>query len=438
MKKILLILMALLLAQSSFADWNPNRTYNVLLKKVEEEERRMKREQQKQRDEQRRLDQAVANAQQENYVNQQIAQQLWNEHKPEDYINPNPTQNPGYRAFTNQNDKIQQENRIAVLEERANDNPANLKDPTSEESQAWVSQRWGLIEQNDKGISWKEHADKTWKEFVPKANAALCRNVPNHPKCLGGARKIPTTGTTTAQQQGAQVRYTTTTGQKQTQASQKPSRGKKKKDYTSQPQVPRYAQYIPSRPEPAPMGQVDAMFGKPQTKSTTKTRSSGGTKFRSPEHTRKANNGKANSGTANSGSRNGNAGRTTTANPNNGRGQNRNARGNAQTTRNNQGNKQPQGNSQVTNTNSGAQQIQQQTTKPQTYTSGASANGSKTNKPAPKLTVSFGSSQKNKDAVNTKSAMAAQRKLSTMSLLENNGKHLQVKSISAIKKEIYK
>lgn len=437
MKKILLILMALLLAQSSFADWNPNRTYNVLLKKVEEEERRMRREQQKQRDEQRRLDQAVANAQQENYVNQQIAQQLWNEHKPEDYINPNPTQNPGYRAFTNQNDKIQQENRIAVLEERANDNPANLKDPTSEESQAWVSQRWGLIEQNDKGISWKEHADKTWKEFVPKANAALCRNVPNHPKCLGGARKIPTTHTSSPQSQGPQVRYESTR-QQHDQAGQKSSRSNKKKDYAPQPQVPRYAQHIPPRPTLAPMGQVDAMFGKPQTKSTTKTRSSGGTKFRSPEKARKADDGQGNTGMANNARRSGNTGKSTAASANNSRGQNRNSRGNVQTTSNNQGNKQTQGNRQTSSINRGTPQNQQQTTKPQTYTSGASANGSKTNKPAPKLTVSFGSSQKNKDAVNTKSAMAAQRKLSTMSLLENNGKHLQVKSISAIKKEIYK
>ena len=426
--------MALLLAQSGFAQLTKSQQ-NYIIKKVERAQKEAQRQQQKQLDEQRRHDQAVAKSQQENYVNQQVAQQLWSENKPEDYINPDPNQNPGYHAFTNYNDKIQQENRVAVLEDPKNADPANLgqKDLTDEESQAWVSQKWGLIEQNDKGIPWKEHADKAWEAFVPKANKALCRNVPNHLKCLGGSRKIPTTSTPTAQPQGAQVRYAATSGQSQPVAGQKPSRANKKKGYTPQPQVPRYAERIQPRPQPAPMGQVDMMFGKPQTKSTTKTRSNGGTKFRSPKQAPKANNGQGNSEMVNNGSRSKNAGRTTSANPKNGRGQSGNSSSNVQTTVNNQTQR-----NKGTGNNGSQQSVKQQAPKSQTSTSGANATGSKMDQQAPKLTISLGSAQKNKDAVNTKSAMTAQRKLNAMPLLVKDGKHLQVKSISAIKKEIYK
>ncbi len=118
MKKVLYLLLFSFTAQVMFAQGIDNaRLERLIMNKVAEAENRRKKDQQKEENVQETHYKVATKTQNETAKIQQVANELHNNYRAENYIS-GLSQNPDYRAFTNQNDKKQQENRVAALEGR--------------------------------------------------------------------------------------------------------------------------------------------------------------------------------------------------------------------------------------------------------------------------------------------------------------------------------
>lgn len=118
MKKVLYLLLFSFTAQVMFAQGiDQSRLERLIMNKVAEAEKRRKMDQQKEENVQETHYKVATKTQNETAKIQQVANELHNNYRAENYIS-GLSQNPDYRAFTNQNDKKQQENRVAALEGR--------------------------------------------------------------------------------------------------------------------------------------------------------------------------------------------------------------------------------------------------------------------------------------------------------------------------------